>query len=116
MAAGRQRRGDKPERAMRSACERISNDSRRDRGAKRRRACALTDAGRGDKVTDLPVVQATKFDLVINLKTAKALGIAVPPLIFAIADEARAISRSGSPRPMRGPCRGRVCGAGRTSD
>jgi len=42
---------------------------------------------RGDKVTDLPVVQATKFDLVINLKTAKALGIAVPPLVFSIADE-----------------------------
>jgi putative ABC transport system substrate-binding protein len=42
---------------------------------------------RGDKVTDLPVVQATKFELVINLKTAKALGIAVPPLVFTIADE-----------------------------
>ena len=64
-----------------------TGDSPRHERCNRYRKRVLFEVPKGEKPADLPVIQATKIQLIINLKTAKTLGLEVPATLLALADE-----------------------------
>jgi putative ABC transport system substrate-binding protein len=87
-----------PERAVRLSLPASENLHKSSHSVGLPAHCEVGEAGRqignytgqilkSAKPADLPVVQSSKFELVINLTTAKALGLAIPPGVLAITDE-----------------------------
>jgi putative tryptophan/tyrosine transport system substrate-binding protein len=73
----------------------------------RRGAVFVDKILRGARPADLPVERATRFEMVINMKTAKALGLTIPPLILGRADQVTDQPTEVCQQPHRRRCPGR---------
>jgi putative tryptophan/tyrosine transport system substrate-binding protein len=67
----------------REELNRVERAARKQRGA----ASHVYKILQGANIADLPIEQPVKFDFVLNMRTAKALGLAIPPSLLALADE-----------------------------